>query len=167
MRHLMTSLCVFAAGVGTGAWLMQPSAAQPPQASGLRLNHVGLFVKDFDESMRWYTQTLGLREAFTIRDQAGNPTLAYLHVTRDTFLEIAPASGDRAVGVSHVAIWPENLDATMATLRARGVEIADPRTGSTGTRIANVTDPNGVRLELVDFTPGSTTRKAIDSYPRE
>lgn len=164
MRRLIASVSFFAAGVGVGAYLMQPSAAQQAPASGLRLNHVGLFVKDFDESMRWYTQTLGLREAFTIRDQAGNPTLAYLHITRDTFLEIAPASGERPVGVSHVALWPENLDQTVTTLRGRGVEIADPRTGSTGTRIANVTDPNGVRLELVDFTQGSAARNAIDAY---
>jgi catechol 2,3-dioxygenase-like lactoylglutathione lyase family enzyme len=121
-------------------------------------------VKDFDESMRWYTETLGLREAFTIRDQAGSPTLAYLHVTRDTFIEIAPASEQRPVGVSHVAIWPEDFDRTIDALRSRGVAVADPRTGSSGTRIANVTDPNGIRLELVDFTPGSAARTAIDSY---
>jgi catechol 2,3-dioxygenase-like lactoylglutathione lyase family enzyme len=133
---------------------------------GLRLNHVGLFVADFDESMRYYTETLGLREAFTIRDQAGNPTLAYLHITRDTFLEIAPASEQRPVGISHVGLWPEDLEQTLSILRGRGVEIADPRTGSTGSRLANVTDPNGVRLELVDFPPDSTTRKAIDAFPQ-
>jgi lactoylglutathione lyase len=145
---------------------MQPSAAQQAAGSGLRLNHVGLFVEDFDESLRYYTQTLGLREAFTIRDQAGNPTLAYLHIARDTFLEIAPASAERPVGINHVGIWPEGFDQTIATLRERGVEIGEPRTGSTGSRLANVTDPNGVRLELVDFPAGSATRNAIDSYGR-
>jgi catechol 2,3-dioxygenase-like lactoylglutathione lyase family enzyme len=167
MRRWMASVLLFAAGVGVGAWLMQPSAAQRAPALGLRLNHVGLFVEDFDESLRWYTQTLGLREAFTIRDQAGNPTLAYLHVTRDTFIEIAPASEQRPVGIGHVAIWPADLDETIATLRARGVEIADPRTGSSGTRIANVTDPNGVRIELVDFVAGSAARTAIDAHAGE
>jgi len=163
MRRLIASIALFAAGVGVGAYLMTASMAQTPSL-GLRLNHVGLYVKDFDESLRFYTQTLGLREAFTIRGPDGKPALAYLHVTRDTFLEIAPASEQRPVGVSHVAIWPENLDQTLATLRSRGVAVDDPRTGSTGTRIANVTDPNGVRLELVDFTPDSAARKAIDSY---
>jgi catechol 2,3-dioxygenase-like lactoylglutathione lyase family enzyme len=164
MRSLIASVALFAAGVGVGAYLLQPSAAQPPPALGLRLNHVGLYVEDFDESMRYYTQTLGLREAFTVRDQAGSPTLAYLHITRDTFLEIAPASPQRPVGISHVGLWPEDLEQTLGILRGRDVEITDPRTGSTGSRLANVTDPNGVRLELVDFLPDSATRKAIDSY---
>jgi len=158
-------VALFTAGVGVGVYLV-PSVAQQPQNAGLRLNHVGLFVADFDESMRYYTETLGLREAFTIRDQAGNPTLAYLHITRDTFLEIAPASPQRPVGISHVGLWPEDLEQTLSVLRGRGVEIADPRTGSTGSRLANVTDPNGVRLELVDFLPDSATRKAIDAFPQ-
>jgi len=161
----MSGVVLFAAGVGVGAYLWQPSAAQPPPTLGLRLNHVGLYVADFDESMRYYTQTLGLREAFTIRDQDGNPALAYLHITRDTFLEIAPASAQRPVGISHIGLWPQDLEQTLGILRGRGVEIADPRTGSTGSRLANVTDPDGVRLELVDFLPDSATRKAIDSYP--
>lgn len=164
MRRIAASVVLFAAGVAVGAYLMQPSAAQQAPPSDLRLNHVGLFVEDFDESFRYYTQILGLREAFTIRDPAGNPTLAYLHITRDTFLEIAPASAERPVGINHVGIWPENFDHTITTLRGRGAAISDPRTGSTGSRLANVTDPDGVRLELVDFPAGSATRNAIDSY---
>ena len=114
--------------------------------------------------MRFYTQTMGLKEAFTIKDAAGKPTLSYLQITKDTFLEIAPATGDRAVGLSHVGIWPENLAATVALLRQRGVQVADPRTGATLTSITNVTDPNGIRLELLDFLPGSAPRKAIDAW---
>ena len=164
MRRFVAGVALFAAGVGVGVYFMQPSAAQQTPSAGLRLNHVGIYVADFEKSLRYYTQTLGFREAFTIRGADGEPTLAYLHVTRDTFLELAPASTERPVGVSHIAFWPENLDAALTTLRGRGIEIADPRTGSTGTRITNMTDPDGVRLELVDFTPGSAPQKAIDSY---
>ena len=56
------------------------------------------------------------------------------------------------------------MTATVATLRERGVTVADPRTGSTKTSITNVIDPNGVRLELVDFLAGSLPRKAIDDF---
>jgi catechol 2,3-dioxygenase-like lactoylglutathione lyase family enzyme len=164
MRRITFSIALFIAGIGVGAFLMQPGRAQTTPVSGLRLNHVGIFVKDFDESMRFYTQTMGFREAFTIKDAAGKPTLAYLQITRDTFLEIAPATGDRTVGLSHIGIWPENLGATVAALREHGLTVADPRTGSTKTSITNVTDPNGVRLELVDFLPGSLPKKAMDEW---
>jgi len=147
---------------------MQPTPAQQSgqqkQSTGLRLNHVGIYAKDYDETMRFYTQTIGLKEAFTVKDAAGKPTLTYLQITKDTFLEIAPATGDRAVGLSHIGIWPENLAATVALLRQRGVKVDDPRTASTGSSITNVTDPNGVRLELVDFLPGSQPKKAMDDW---
>ncbi len=161
--RIVKSVCLFAAGIVTGAFLMQPSAAQN-QKTGLRLNHVGIYAKDYDESLRFYTQTVGLKEAFTIKDQAGKPTLTYLQINKDTFLELAPSTAERPAGLSHVGIWPENLAATVAALRQRGVKVDDPRTGATLTSITNVTDPNGIRLELLDFLPGSLPRKAMDDW---
>jgi lactoylglutathione lyase len=164
MRRTIAGISLFAAGIAVGAFLMQPSRAQTPPASGLRLNHVGIFVKDFDASMRFYTQTMGFREAFTIKNAEGKPVLAYLHITRDTFLELAPATAERPAGLSHIGIRPDDMGATVAQLRQRGVQVNDPRTGSTKTSITNVTDPDGVRLELVDFLPGSLPLKAIEDW---
>ncbi|MBV8846894.1 MAG: VOC family protein [Bryobacterales bacterium] len=163
MRNWIGRLTIFVAGIGAGVLLMQPGAAQN-RNPGLRLNHVGIYAKDFDESMSFYTQTMGFKEAFTIRDNAGKPTLAYLQITKDTFLEIAPSTPERPVGLSHIGIWPENLNAAVAALRMRGVKVDDPRTGSTKTSITNVTDPNGVRLELLDFLEGSLPKKAMDEW---
>jgi catechol 2,3-dioxygenase-like lactoylglutathione lyase family enzyme len=164
MQRIVACFAFFAAGIGVGAFLMQPSSAQSNSVPGLRLNHVGIYVKDFDESMKFYTQTMGFREAFTIKDANGKPTLAYLQITRDTFLELAPSTAERPVGLSHIGLWPQDQGATVAALRERGVTVADPRTGSTKTSITNVMDPNGVRLELVDFLAGSLPRKAIDDW---
>jgi len=163
MRSLVGGLTLFAAGMVVGVFLMQPGAAQQGPAPGLRLNHVGVFAKDYDESFRFYTQTMGFREAFTIKDKDGKPTLSYLQISKDTFLELAPA-GTRPVGLSHVGIWPYNLTDTVAALRAKGVKVDDPRTGATKTTITNAIDPNGVRLELLDFLPDSLPRKAMDSW---
>ena len=155
MRKVLGRLALFTTGIGVGILLMQPgilmqpAMAQQNRIPGLRLNHVGIYVKDFDESMRFYTQTMGLREAFTIKDQNGKPTLAYLQITRDTFLELAPATAERPVGLSHIGIWPENLTATIGTLRRRGVKVDDAKTGSTKTSITNVTDPNGVVINVM------------------
>jgi catechol 2,3-dioxygenase-like lactoylglutathione lyase family enzyme len=164
MRNLIGGVTLFVTGMVVGGVLMQPGAAQQVSNPGLRLNHVGIYVKDFDESMRFYTQVMGFREAFTIKDKDGKPTLAYLQITRDTFLELAPANAQRPVGLSHIGIWPTDLSAAVTTLRERGVKVDDPRTGSTKTSITSVMDPNGVRLELLDFLQGSLPRKAIDEW---
>jgi catechol 2,3-dioxygenase-like lactoylglutathione lyase family enzyme len=164
MRNLIGGFSLFAAGIAVGIFVMQPVAAQQNQNPGLRLNHVGIYTKDFDESMRFYTKTMGFREAFSIKDKDGKPTLTYLQLSRDTFLELAPATAERPAGLSHVGFWPEDLNAAVAALRQRGVKVDDPRTGSTKTSITNVIDPNGVRLELLDFLPDSLPRKAMDSW---
>jgi catechol 2,3-dioxygenase-like lactoylglutathione lyase family enzyme len=164
MRRTIGRFALFAAGVGVGAFLMMPAAAQQTQSTGLRLSHVGIYTRDFDESMRFYTQTMGLREAFSIKDKDGKPTLTYLQIDKETFLELAPATATRPAGLSHIGIWPENLSATVAALRARGLKVDDPKTGSTKTSITNATDPDGVRLELLDFLPDSLPRKAMDAW---
>jgi catechol 2,3-dioxygenase-like lactoylglutathione lyase family enzyme len=164
MRSLIGGFTLFAAGMIAGVFLMQPGAAQQVQNPGLRLNHVGIYTKDFDESMHYYTKTMGFREAFTIKDKDGKPTLAYLQVSRDTFIELAPATAERPAGLSHIGFWPEDLNGAVAALRQRGVKVDDPRTGSTKTSITNVIDPNGVRLELLDFLADSLPRKAMDAW---
>jgi len=164
MRRLIGGFALFAAGAVAGVFLMQPGLAQQNQNPGLRLNHVGIYVKDYDESMRFYTQTMGFKEAFTIKDKDGKPTLTYLQLSKDTFLELAPATAERPAGLSHIGFWPVDLTAAVTALRQRGVKVDDPRTGSTKTSITNVIDPNGVRLEMLDFLPGSLPRQAIDSW---
>jgi catechol 2,3-dioxygenase-like lactoylglutathione lyase family enzyme len=164
MRRTIGGFALFAAGIGVGVFLMSAAAAEQNKSTGLRLNHVGIYTKDFDESMRFYTQTMGLREAFSIKDKDGKPALAYLQINKDTFLELAPATTARPAGLSHIGIWPENLNTTVAALRARGVKVDDPRTGSNKTSITSVTDPDGTRLELLDFLPDSLPRKAMNSW---
>ena len=66
--------------------------------------------------------------------------------------------------MSHVGILADDLNATVAMLRQRGVKVDDPRTGATKAPLTSVIDPNGIRLELLDFAPDSLQRKAIESW---
>ena len=160
----MRGLTIFLAGTVLGIFMTQPSAAPQEKVTGLRLNHFGIYVKDLDESMNFYAKTMGFREAFSVKDKDGKPTIVYLQISRDTFLELAPASADRPVGFSHVGIWADDLKTTVTSLRQQGVKLEDIRTGSTKAPLTNVVDPNGVRLELLEYPPESLQRKAIDAW---
>jgi catechol 2,3-dioxygenase-like lactoylglutathione lyase family enzyme len=155
---------LFMVGATFGIFATQPSAAPQEKAAGLRLNHFGIYVKDFDESMNFYTKTMGFRVAFSLKDKDGKPTLAYLQMSRDTFLELAPATADRPVGFSHAGIWVDDLNKTVAILRERGVKMDDPRVGATKAPLTNMFDPSGVRLELLEYPPDSLQKKAIDGW---
>jgi hypothetical protein len=107
---------------------------------------------------------MGFREAFSLKDKDGKPTLAYLQINRDTFLELAPATADRPVGFSHVGMWADDLNSTVTMLRQRGVKMDDPRAGATKAPLTNMIEPNGVRLELLEYPAESLQRKAIDGW---
>ena len=162
--RIVRALALVVAGIVIGMLMMQPTAAQQERVTGLRLNHVGMYVKNFDESMNFYTKTMGFREAFSIKDKDGNPTLTYLQINRDTFLELAPATAERPAGLSHVGIWADDVKAAAAALRQQGVKVDDPRAGATKAPLTNVMDPNGIRVELVELTPDSLQRKAVDAW---
>ena len=114
--------------------------------------------------MNFYTKTMGFPVAFSLKDKEGKPNLAYLQINRDTFLELAPSTADRPVGISHVGLWADDLAATVKLLRERGVKMNDPRVGSTNAPLTNVIDPNGVRMELLEYPPESLQKKAIDGW---
>ena len=155
---------LFIAGLVVGIFATQPSAAPQEKPAGIRLNHFGIYVKDFDESMNYFTKTMGFRVAFSLKDKDGNPNLAYLQINRDTFLELAPATVDRPVGFSHVGLWADDLNKTVAVLRERGVKMDDVRTLSTKAPLTNMIEPNGVRFELLEYPSDSLQRIAMDSW---
>ena len=162
----MRTLAIFVAGSVVGAVAMQTVAAQESSNTGLRLNHVGIAVEDVGEAIEFYTNVMGFRVAFEFPSPDGRPTTTYLQINRDTFLEVAPANADRAAGtITHIGIQAENADATVARLRQGGTTVTDPRVSSNSrTKLANVTDPDGIRLELNELVPGSLTRQAVESW---
>jgi lactoylglutathione lyase len=164
MRRLAGAIGVFAAGTLVGTLLMQPGQAQSDRIEGIRLNHVGVWAKDLNESLAFYTKVMGFREGFVMKDPQGNPTTYYLQINKDTFLELAKAPAGRQPGLSHVRIWVDDIKSVVSTLRQRGQKVDDARVLGSKAPLTNITDPDGNRIELLEFTPDSLQRKAIDSW---
>jgi len=160
----MKTSIVFVIGVLVGSALT-PLVAQSPKLAGENyVNHVGMAVDNFDEALAFYTQKMGFREAFVVKDPAGKPTLAYVQVNRNTFVELQQANANRPKGLNHFGLHVENLKAVVATLKERGVMVDDVRVRPDDSSVANATDPNGIRIEMFEFGPGSPQGKAIASW---
>ena len=159
---MMRGVILFIAGIGVGV------AAQATLAQGrneVALNHVGIAVPNVNEAVAYYTQKMGFREAFRGPEQGGQPGLVYLQINRNTFLEIQSVTPQRPAGISHLGLQVDDMKATVAALRGRGVMVSDPNVSANSKAIlANVTDLNGVRVELSELTPDSLQRKAIESW---
>jgi catechol 2,3-dioxygenase-like lactoylglutathione lyase family enzyme len=167
MRNLFAYLrgvTLFGAGIVVGMVMISPSLAQQT-GNGLRLNHVGIAVKDFQESLKFYTKVMGFKVAYAFPSPDGKPTTTFLQISRDTFIEMAPATSNLPAGLTHIGILTDDANGTVTQLRGAGVTLQDPRSGgASGSRLTNVTDPNGIRVELVEQPSGSMMRKAIESW---
>ncbi|MGP0074651.1 MAG: VOC family protein [Bryobacteraceae bacterium] len=164
MRHRICASGLFAAGLLLGMVTIKSIEAQQDKGIGVRVNHVGIYVKNLQESVDFYTRTLGMREGFVMRDKNGNPTTMYVQVDKYTFLELAQANADRPVGINHVGFQTENISDTIAELRKRGITVPEPTSVGSGAPHTSISDPNGVRLEMLEFAPGSMQRRAIEAY---
>ena len=159
----MRTTFIFVTGLLVGC-AIATGFAQGNRLSGLNgVNHVGISVERFDEALAFYKEKMGFAEAFVVRDDKGQPVLAYVQVSRNTFVELLPANANRRPGLDHVGLHVDDIRSTIATLKQRGVTVEDPRAGRTKSVIANVTDP-GVRIELSELGPESLQRKAMDSW---
>ena len=158
----VTGVALFIAGLIVGA-LSTPAAAQ---AKGLRLNHVQITVPNLDTALNYYTKVMGFQVAFKLPTPAdGRPATTFVHINKDTFLEIVQAVANGPTGITHIGLQTDDLPATVAQIRAAGGTAPDagPFNGI-GSRIASVADPTGIRLEINEQPAGSTMRKAMDSW---
>ena len=161
----MRTSVVFVVGLLLGATIATGFAQGTPRLPGDNyMNHVSIVVEDMNAALAFYTQKMGFPEAFVIRDDKGQPTLAYLHVSRNTFIELNPANANRRPGLNHFGLHVQDLKAVQARLKAQGVTIEDVRVRPDDSSVANATDPSGIRIELFQFGPGSAQGKAIAAY---
>ncbi len=126
----------------------------------MRTLHVGLRVSDLERSLAFYT-AVGYTVAGTVHGTAFG-TLSMLQLPGDAFVAIElvhdPARGTDGIGagVSHLVIQVESLDATLAGLAASGIAAEPPALpgGADGPQTSWITDPDGYRIELVQWPPG-------------
>ena len=148
--------------VGCAAMTVGAQANRIPGNNGV--NHVGINVANMNEAIAYYGKNFGFGEAAVIRDDKGQPTLAFIQVSRNTFIELGPATAERPAGINHFGLHVDDARAATAALRQRGVKIDDARVGRTISLITSVTDPAGVRMELSEIGPESMLGKAIASW---
>lgn len=129
------------------------------------LAHVCLQVRDLEAATRFYCDGLGLREAFDFRRADGARFGVYLHLGRRTFLELFenPDLQSGPGAYQHLCLEVEDMGATVADLRRRGVEVGEIALGSDGSYQAWLADPEGNRVELHQYTPESQQANFLDS----
>ncbi len=125
-----------------------------------KLLHTRMRVSDMEETIRFYTDVLGLE----VLDRNTSPRgshLAFLKVPNsEELIELCsfPASGAVKVqeDLVHLAFEVEDMDRTIEELNTKGVPITDgPTTSSSGSRFIFIDAPDGYEIELIQRLPGT------------
>jgi lactoylglutathione lyase len=137
----------------------------------MRTLHFGLRVADLEKSIAFYT-ALGYEVIGSVPEtELGRLTM--LKLPDDDFVSIelvgdATTGGvDRGAGLSHFVIKVESMAATIAQLATRGIDADAPGSpdGSDDFRTAWITDPDGNRIELVQWPAGHPDGLTAADWP--
>jgi catechol 2,3-dioxygenase-like lactoylglutathione lyase family enzyme len=160
----MRGSMLFVAGIVVGLAVQTGIAQNVGNVGLLGLNHVAISVPNLDAAVAYYTKTMGFPEAFRSLDEKGQPTLVYVQISKNTFIELQPANAQRPAGLNHLGIHVENMAAATSMFKQRGANVSETRVSPTKAILANITDPNGIRIELAELPADSEHRKAMDRW---
>ena len=124
-----------------------------------KLLHTRMRVSDMEQTIRFYTEVLGL-EVLERKTSPRGSYLAFLRVPNsEELIELCsfPASGPVKVqeDLVHLAFQVDDLDDTIRTLQAKGIRITDgPTNASSGSRFIFIDAPDGYEVELIQRPAG-------------
>jgi methylmalonyl-CoA/ethylmalonyl-CoA epimerase len=128
----------------------------------MKINHLGIATNGIDAALKFWQDALGLENVHTeiVEDQKVRVAMLPIGESRIELLE--PTSDDspitkflekRGGGIHHIAVEVEDIEASLAKLKADGMRLIDetPRVGAEDCLVAFVhpSATNGVLLELV------------------
>jgi len=122
------------------------------------LAHVCFTVADLEASIAFYQDKLGFSHAFDFINNDGKRFGVYLHIGGRNFIELfegkldQPAKGQP---YRHICLEVNDIKATASELRSQDVEVSEVKMGSDNSWQAWLTDPDGNRIELHEYTPES------------
>jgi glyoxylase I family protein len=119
--------------------------------------HVCIFARDLKATEDFWSGVLGMPIAFRFT-RKGEPYGFYLTAGGKTNIEVfqkTESSFSDANQINHICLEVNSLDEAVAAIRAKGVSITDKKFGVDDTWQAWTADPNGVKIELFEYTDKS------------
>lgn len=123
-----------------------------------QLAHINIGTHDLAAAEHFYCDILGMDKSFEfIKD--GELYGFYAGAGNTTYIEVFIEEneiGDSPGRMRHLCLEVEDLDATIAGIRAKGWEISDKSFGCDKSWQAWISDPSGVQIELMQYTEDSS-----------
>ena len=137
------------------------------------ISHLALTVKDMEKSKDFYCRVLGLKKVFEINEpKTGEPWIVYLHVKGRQFVELFYHGAKDNIwepalrGFSHICLEVDDIQQYAKHIEAAGYTLdKQPKVGCDNNWQCWITDPDGVRIEIMQISPDSPHGKVIAGLP--
>lgn len=144
-------------------------------------SHITVRVSDMDRALAFYREGLGLRQLFDVRlDGPGLDAVTGTKNARGRMIGfLVPGAGKvsielicfehpplegppegRYTGWGNISLSVDDIDAAHDACRARGLVPLSKPVLVGGVRMFFLTDPDGARVEIIQFSDGHTTSAA-------
>jgi lactoylglutathione lyase len=115
----------------------------------MKVKNVAIAVENMEESTQFYTEILGLKEVRRFSPQPGL-TIALFKGEGEAMIELIENEANKK-GLFLVGMEVEDMDAEVANLKAKGIELTRGPFGPPGSpRVAFLDGPDGVELEMIE-----------------
>lgn len=128
-----------------------------------KVDHIGVAVKNLDETLKFYEDILGMKCHGTETIEEQKVKVAFLPIG-DTEVELLESTEEdgpiakyiekRGEGIQHIAFRVDDIEKAIAAMKEKGMRMIDekPRYGAGGAKIAFVhpKSTHGILLELCE-----------------
>ena len=128
--------------------------------------HIAFQVSDLAKARAFYGELLGYEEPFRVFNDDGTLLLTYFKVNDRQFIEIFPGlPPEKEDRLSHLALETTDIEALRGYLEEKGLKVPGKvNQGRDGNLNMSLVDPDGHRIEFVQYLPGSLHGKTRGEY---
>jgi lactoylglutathione lyase len=136
-----------------------------------KLGHAAITVKNMETSLAFYTKGLGFKKAFELnRPETGERWIIYLYIGDGQFIELFydgvtdnPWNVELR-GFNHLCVAVDDIHSSAKQLEDAGYKLdQQPNQGCDSNWQAWVTDPDGIRIELMQLDEASPQLQYLKS----
>ncbi len=131
------------------------------------LSHVAVRTRSISDSIRFYTEILGLKEAFRMTREDGSLGTVYLYLAPGQYLELFTGgeqeqiSGPNLIGFCHICLMTKDIRRSYAAVRDAGGPLdSEIKRGYSRCWMFWTHDPDGTQIEIMEMPPESLQAQA-------
>lgn len=136
------------------------------------LSHAAIRTRSIQDSIRYYTEVLGLREAFRMYREDDSLATVYLFLAPGQYLELFSggtreigAAGSDGIGFCHLCLMTRDIQRSFEAVRnAGGPMDSEIRRGKSQCLMFWTHDPDGTQIEVMEMPPESLQAQADSRF---